>query len=202
MKETYAKRAAAEARLIKPLGRRRMTRDEITSLVQAVGDLIQVIKDTDPAGDPRRDRPEHDPVPHRGHLVSWAKLSPRTIQSGARSRSGKTGKGNPYLKGALGEAAAAAARTDTFLGERYRRPVRRSGKLKALVAIARSILVIVWHLLADPAPAVTTSAPATTSAAPTRTRKHVTTSRQLEASASPSPSPRQPDPHSPARPYR
>jgi transposase len=50
----------------------------------------------------------------------------------------------------LGEVAAAAAKTDTFLGERYRRLVRRIGKLKALVAIARSILVIVWHLLADP----------------------------------------------------
>jgi len=89
--------------------------------------------------------------PTAGHLVSWAKLSPRTIQSGARSRSGKTGKGNPYLKGVLGEAAAAAAKTGTFLGERYRRLVKRCGKLKALVAIARSILVIVWHLLADPA---------------------------------------------------
>jgi transposase len=88
--------------------------------------------------------------PSPNHLASWAKLSPRTIQSGARSRSGKTGKGNRYLKGVLGEAAAAAARTDTFLGERYRRLVKRRGKLKALVAVARSILVIVWHLLADP----------------------------------------------------
>jgi len=89
--------------------------------------------------------------PTPGHLISWAKLCPRTIQSGPRSRSGKTGKGNPYLKGVLGEAATAAAKTDTFLGERYRRLVRRRGKLKALVAVARSILVIVWHLLADPA---------------------------------------------------
>jgi transposase len=85
------------------------------------------------------------------HLASWAKLCPRTIQSGPRSRGGKTGKGNPYLKGVLGTAAAVAARTDTFLGERYRRIVKRRGKLKALVAVARSILVIVWHLLADPA---------------------------------------------------
>jgi transposase len=89
--------------------------------------------------------------PTAGHLVSWAKLSPRTIQSGATSRSGRTGKGNPYLKGVLGEAAAAAARTDTFLGERYRRLVRRRGKLKALVAVARSILVIIWNLLTNPA---------------------------------------------------
>jgi transposase len=87
--------------------------------------------------------------PTAAHLVSWAKLSPRTIQSGARNRSGKTGKGNPYLKGVLGEAAAAAGKTDTFLGERYRRLARRRGKLKAMVAIARSILVIVWHLLTD-----------------------------------------------------
>jgi transposase len=84
-----------------------------------------------------------------GHLVSWAKISPRTMQSGARTRSGPTGKGNPYLKAVLGEAAAAAGRTDTFLGQRYRRLARRRGKLKALVAVARSILVIAWHLLAS-----------------------------------------------------
>jgi transposase len=88
--------------------------------------------------------------PTSAHLVSWARLSPRTIQSGAKHRAGTTGKGNPYLKAVLGEVAAAAAKTDTFLGQRYRRLVRRIGKLKALVAIARSILVIVWHLLADP----------------------------------------------------
>jgi putative transposase len=75
---------------------------------------------------------------------------PYAIQSGAKARAGKTGKGNPYLKGVLGEAAAAAAKTDTFLGERYRRLVKRRGKLKALVAVARSILVIVWDLLSDP----------------------------------------------------
>ena len=88
--------------------------------------------------------------PTPAHLVSWAKLCPRTIQSGPVIRGGKTGRGNPYLKGALGEAAAAAARTDTFLGERYRRIVKRRGKLKALVAIARSILHIVWQLLSEP----------------------------------------------------
>jgi transposase len=88
--------------------------------------------------------------PTANHLAAWAKLTPRTIQSGATHRGGKTGKGNPYLKGVLGEAAAAAAKTNTFLGERYRRIVKRRGKLKALVAVARSILTIVWHLLADP----------------------------------------------------
>jgi len=88
--------------------------------------------------------------PTAAHLVSWTKFCPQTFQSGPKTRSGKTGKGNPYLRAALGEAAAAAAKTDTFLGERYRRLVKRCGKRKALVAVGRSILVIVWHLLADP----------------------------------------------------
>ena len=88
--------------------------------------------------------------PTPAHLVSWAKLAPRTIQSGTKTRTGTTGKGNRYLKGVLGEAVISAARTDTFLGERYRRLVRRRGKPKALVAVERSILVICWHLLNDP----------------------------------------------------
>jgi transposase len=71
--------------------------------------------------------------PAAAHLVSWAKLSPRTIQSGPRSHGGRTGKANPYLKCVLGEAAAAAVRTGTFLGERHRWIVKRRGKLKALV---------------------------------------------------------------------
>ncbi|MFC7280283.1 transposase, partial [Paractinoplanes rhizophilus] len=75
--------------------------------------------------------------PTAEHLVSWAKLCPRTIQSGAKNTTGKTGKGNPYLKATLGHAAATAARTDTFLAERYRRIVKRRGKLKAVVAVAR-----------------------------------------------------------------
>src|SRR5215471_5358245 len=119
--------------------------------------------------------------PTAGHLVSWAKLSPRTIQSGASNRSGKTGKGNPYLKGALGEAAAAAARTDTFLGERYRRLVKRIGKLKALVAVARSILVIIWHLLSDPAARFCELGPAYHASRTDTQRKARGHIRQLEA---------------------
>jgi transposase len=85
-----------------------------------------------------------------GRLVSWAKRCPATRQSGPKTSHGKQGKGNPYLGGILGEIAASAARTDTFLGERYRRIARRRGKRKALAAIARSILVIIYHLLASP----------------------------------------------------
>jgi transposase len=89
--------------------------------------------------------------PTAGHLVSWAKFAPGVKESaGKRKGSGSTGHGNPYLARVLGEAAVAASKTDTFLGERYRRIARRRGKRRAIVAVGRSILVIVWHLLADP----------------------------------------------------
>src|SRR5262249_8243211 len=70
--------------------------------------------------------------------------------SGTKTTTGKAGKGNPYLNGILGEIAASAGRTDTFPGERYRRLARRRGKRKAVTAVARSVLVIIFHLLADP----------------------------------------------------
>jgi transposase len=85
-----------------------------------------------------------------GRLVSWAKKCPATRQSGPKTTHGRQPKGNPWLGGILGEIAATAARTDTFLGHRYRRLAKRRGKRKALAAIARSILVIIFHLLADP----------------------------------------------------
>lgn len=113
--------------------------DEITGIGPATAQLVLAEIGVDMTVFPTAD-----------HLASWAKLTPRTVQSGARHHGGHTGKGNPYLKGALGEAAAAAARTDTFLGERYRRIVKRRGKAKALVAVARSILKIIWHLVNNP----------------------------------------------------
>lgn len=83
-------------------------------------------------------------------LCSWAKVCPRTVQSGRKKGRARTGKGNPYLKAALAQMATGAAKTDTFLGERYRRLIKRMPKAKALVALQRSILVIIFHLLADP----------------------------------------------------
>lgn len=89
--------------------------------------------------------------PTPGHLASWAKFAPGIKASAGKTKgNGSTGKGNRYLARVLGEAAAGAARTDTFLGARYRRIARRRGKKKAIVATGRSILVITWHLLADP----------------------------------------------------
>jgi transposase len=89
--------------------------------------------------------------PTAAHLCSWARFAPGVKESAGKKKGrGSTGYGNPYLAAALGEAAVTAGKTDTFLGERYRRIARRRGKKKAIVAVGRSILVIVWHLLADP----------------------------------------------------
>jgi transposase len=83
-------------------------------------------------------------------LCAWAKVAPLTRQSGRRKGRGKTGKGNRYLKAALGQAATGAAKTMTFLGERYRRLIKRMPKNKAETALARSLLTIVFQLLAEP----------------------------------------------------
>ena len=86
-----------------------------------------------------------------GHLVSWARFAPGVKESaGKKKGKATTGHGNPYLARVLGEAAAAAGKTNTFLGERYRRIARRRGTKRAIVAVGRSILIIIWHLLSDP----------------------------------------------------
>jgi transposase len=88
--------------------------------------------------------------PTAAHLCSWARFAPGVKESAGRRKGNETtGHGNPYLARVLGEAALSAGKTDTFLGERYRRIARRRGKKKAIVAVGRSILVIIWHLLSD-----------------------------------------------------
>jgi transposase len=89
--------------------------------------------------------------PTPGHAAAWARLTSRTLQSGTSARPGRTGKGNPYLRGALGQCVMAAARTDTRLGEQYRRIARRRGKQKAIVAVSRVICEVAFILIADPA---------------------------------------------------
>jgi transposase len=89
--------------------------------------------------------------PTAQHLVSWAGLCRSASQSGTRHGKGKQKKGNSYARAAAGQAAIGAAGTATFPGERYRRIARRRGKAIAQVAVARSIMIIVWHLLSDPA---------------------------------------------------
>lgn len=86
-----------------------------------------------------------------GRLAAWARFAPGVKESaGKKKGNAATGHGNRYLARILGEAAAGAAHTHTFLGERSRRIARRRGAKRAMVAVGRSILVIVWHLLSDP----------------------------------------------------
>ena len=89
--------------------------------------------------------------PTAGHLASWARVAPGIKESaGKKTGKGSTGHGNSYLAAVPGNAAAGAAKTETYLGEKYRRIARRRGSKRASVALGRSILVIVWHLLPDP----------------------------------------------------
>jgi transposase len=90
--------------------------------------------------------------PTAGHLCSWARVAPRVTESGGK-RKGKTatGRGNPCIGGTLGDAAAAAGRTQTFLGAKYRRQCRHMPKKKAQGSIMRTQLVVAHALLSDPA---------------------------------------------------
>lgn len=82
------------------------------------------------------------------HLASWAGLCPGNDESAGKRRSGKTRKGSPWLRAALVEAAQAAGRTkETYLAAQYRRLTARRGAKRAAVAVAHTILVIVYHLL-------------------------------------------------------
>jgi transposase len=89
--------------------------------------------------------------PTPGHLASWAGFAPRAKQSAGRPRGRQAASHrNSYLGAVLGLAAFSASNTRCFLGSRYHRIARRRGKQRANVAVARSMLVIVWHLLNDP----------------------------------------------------
>ena len=88
--------------------------------------------------------------PTAAHLASWAGLCPGNDESAGKRRSGKTRKGDPWLRTALIEAAQAAGRTrGTYLAAQYHRLAGRRGKKKALVAVGHTILVIAYHLLTE-----------------------------------------------------
>ena len=86
---------------------------------------------------------------HRGHLASWAGLCPATTSPPASTAQARPARETPGLGDALTQAAWSAARTDTFLGARFRRLSRRLGNKKAIVAVAHSILIAIWHVLAE-----------------------------------------------------
>src|SRR4029450_1898287 len=87
-------------------------------------------------------------LPSAKHLASWAGVCPGNNESAGKRKSGQTTKGSKSLRTALVEAAWAATRTKgTYLRARYQRLVKRMPKKKALVAVAHTMLVIVYHLL-------------------------------------------------------
>jgi transposase len=91
--------------------------------------------------------------PSPGHLASWAGTCPGANESAGRVKSTHTRPANPYLKGALGVAAMAAARTKgTYLAAKHRRIAARRGPLKAVVAVEHAMLVAIWHMITEQAP--------------------------------------------------
>jgi len=86
--------------------------------------------------------------PTAKHLASWAGMCPGNDQSAGKRLSGRTRKGNRWLRTALMEAAHAAAHSkNTYLSAQYHRLASRRGKQKAVLALAHSILVIVYMVM-------------------------------------------------------
>jgi transposase len=91
--------------------------------------------------------------PSDAHLASWAGVCPGNCESAGKRKSGKTTKGNPYLRGVLCEMAWIVARMkDNYLSAFYHRIARRRGKKRAIIAVAHKILVIIYHMLKDNKP--------------------------------------------------
>jgi transposase len=82
-------------------------------------------------------------------LASWAGMCPGNNETAGKRKSGKTCKGNRYLRRVLGECGWATRKTDSFLGRTFRRLEARIGGKKAAVAVGHKILVIVYHLLSE-----------------------------------------------------
>ena len=88
--------------------------------------------------------------PSPRHLASWAGMAPGDNITGGKRRSAKTTKGDVWLRDILTQCAWSASRSrDTYLSAQFWRLARRIGKKKAAIAVAHSILVICWHLLAN-----------------------------------------------------
>ena len=98
--------------------------------------------------------PDMGRFPSHRHAASWAAICPGNDESAGKRKTGKTRKGDRWLRTALVEAAnSAAGRTkDTYLRAQYLRVKRRQGHKKAIVAVAHSILVAAYYILRDQVP--------------------------------------------------
>jgi transposase len=91
--------------------------------------------------------------PSAQHLASWAGMCPGNAESGGKRLSGKTRKGNAWLRRTLVEIAHVAAKTkETYLAAQYRRIAARRGKKRALIAVGHSVLVMIYHILTKRTP--------------------------------------------------
>ncbi len=110
--------------------------------IPGVGRQVAEVIVTEVGVDPSR-------FPTAGHLASWAGLCPGQHESAGKRHSGRTRHGNSSLRTALVEAAQAASHTTaTYLSAQFHRLAARRGRQKAAIAVAHSILVIAYHLLA------------------------------------------------------
>jgi transposase len=89
-----------------------------------------------------------DQFPTAGHLSSWVGLCPGNRESAGKRKSGRTTKGNQWLRATLVQVAWAASHSKgPYLAAQYRRLAGRRGKKKALVVVAHSILIIIYYML-------------------------------------------------------
>lgn len=90
--------------------------------------------------------------PSAKHLASWAGVCPGNKQSGGKRLSGRLTKGNRYMRAILAEVVWSITRTHNYLAAQYHRLARRKGKRRAVMAVAHSVLVIIYHVLRDKQP--------------------------------------------------
>jgi len=89
-----------------------------------------------------------EPFPSEHHLASWSGVCPGSNENGGKRKSGKTPKGNRWLRSALVQAAWSAVRKkDSYFQAQYRRLAARRGKKRAILAVAHSLLVVIYHIL-------------------------------------------------------
>jgi transposase len=86
--------------------------------------------------------------PSAGHLASWAGLCPTNKESAGKRLKGPMNRGNVWLRGIMGEVAwASVKRHATYFSAQFHRLARRRGRNKAIVAVAHSLLVVIYHVL-------------------------------------------------------
>jgi transposase len=119
---------------------------ELLQTIPGVGEVAAGAILAEIGTDPRR-------FPSAKHLAAWAGVCPGNRQSGGKRLKSKMREGNTWLRGILGEVAwAISHKNDNYLSAQYHRLARRRGKLKAVGAVAHSVLVIAYHVLAEQRP--------------------------------------------------